>query len=67
MQYDVKAQAFSRATGAPHCDPRIERVTCDAKNIMDVKKYYETFWNELNPNSDSVVFVQEITPVPARR
>lgn len=69
MKYDVLAQAFDRSNGFPAGPARVERIDPtdnrlfkSAKSIMDVKEAYEDFWNELNPTSPHVVFVQQVTP-----
>ena len=70
MIVDVKAQAFSRLTGEPTGEPRVERIDTQENRlfercvtILDVKAAYEAFWNDLNPGSEDVVFVQQITMV----
>ena len=70
MKYcDVTAQSFSRENGTPDCPPRTERIDLTTnelfKNcitIMDVKNAYESFWNLLDPHSQSVVFVSSVLP-----
>lgn len=68
MVYNVKAQAFKRTTGEASGKSRVEKIDTVAnllftrcKTVMDVKKVYEAFWNEMNPNSEDVVFVQRIS------
>ena len=68
--WDVKARAFNRMTGKPAASKsRIEQVNSSnslfEKCILpyEVKTAYESFWNELNPLSEHVVFVSQVTPV----
>lgn len=62
----VAAKAFNRKTGMAVSESRDETIYTDnilfSKCItpMDVKKAYEAFWNDLNPNSEDVVFVQSV-------
>jgi hypothetical protein len=64
----VKAQAFDRETGKAVGDSRVEEINLEeneifkgCKTILEIKKAYEAFWNELNTRSREIVFVQEIT------
>lgn len=66
-EYVVTAQAFDRGTGEPKGDSRDEviniktnKIFADAKTILDIKKAYEAFWNDLNPSSREVVFVSSV-------
>jgi len=66
-KYFVIAQSFSRKTGKAVGNTREELVDLKTnelfdgvKSILDIKKIYESFWNELNPRSSSIVFVQSI-------
>ena len=64
--WKVTAQSFDRITGDWNCIARTEIINTD--NILfadcilpiDVKTVYESFWNDVNPISESVVFVQEV-------
>jgi len=63
----VLAAAFYRETGEPAGSPREEEIVLaenemfkDCKTIVDIHRRYESFWNDLNPDSDAVVFVQSI-------
>lgn len=63
----VTAQAFNRATGEPNGVARDEEVDLDSnqlfkhcKSWLDVKKAYESFWNDLNPDSEDVVMVSNV-------
>jgi hypothetical protein len=68
MRYIVTAQAFNRESGTPASPaPRDEVIDTDdnslfesCNTIMDVKQAYERFWNDLNPRSREVVFVQSV-------
>lgn len=69
-KYDVTARAFDRETGDVIGEERIERVDTatnellkGVETIMDVKKQYEEFWNDLNPHSKEVVFVLRVRMV----
>lgn len=69
LQWNVTAQAFSRWSGQPSGPARTECVESNnvlfsrCHTIMEVKAAYEGFWNDLNPSSNDVVFVQKILPV----
>lgn len=70
MKYAVTAQAFDRFTGAALARPRVEVIDTTANvlfagadSIMLVRAAYEAFWNDLNPLSEEVVFVQRVRPV----
>lgn len=63
----IKAQSFNRKTGSPIGHPREEEIDLksnqlfkNCKTILDIKNSYESFWNDLNPNSEEIVFVLEI-------
>ena len=65
---DVLAQAFNRKTGQVAGNARIEEINTrknvsfnQCHDLMDIKECYEAYWNQLNPNSEEVVFVQQIT------
>ena len=68
-RWNVLAQAFNRKTGMTIQNSGVEEVSTEntiftnCVSIMDVKKKYESFWNDLNPESEHVVFVQQITPI----
>lgn len=66
-RYKVTGQAFNRITGMPMGKTRTEVIDVSknvlfkgANSVIDVKKAYESFWNELNPRSKEVVFVKRI-------
>ena len=66
--YDVTAQAFNRATGEQEGKSRTEKVDAKTnpifkkcKTIMDIHDAYESFWNDMNPNSQEIVFVSKVT------
>ena len=68
MRYTVKAQAFDRHTGLPIGIKRSDvintitnRLFAKADGIVDVKRIFEAYWNDFNPDSQEVVFVQEVT------
>jgi len=70
MEYNVTAQAFNRKTGVPSGISRVEKIVpannslfTGCKTIMAIKTAYESFWNDLNPRSEDVVFVSNVTPV----
>lgn len=63
----VTAQAFNRATGEPNGVARDETIDLDTNQLfkhcktwLDVKKAYESFWNDLNPDSEDVVMVSNV-------
>ena len=63
----VLAQSFDRKTAKPNGSSREELVNIKknklfkhCKTILDIKQAYESFWNHLNPKSESIVFVQSI-------
>lgn len=63
----VTAQSFNRETSEPNGVARDEAVDLDnnrlfkdCKTWLDVKRAYEAFWNDLNPNSEDVVFVSQV-------
>ena len=69
-QVDISARAFNRQTGAPVSAARTERIDGltnelfrDCTTIMQYKEVYESFWNDLNPESAEVVFVLSVTPI----
>ena len=68
--YDVTARAFDRETGDIVGEERIERVNTvtnelfwGVETIIDVKKQYEEFWNDMNPHSKEIVFVSRVERV----
>jgi len=69
ISWDVTAKAFGRMSGRSVGKERVERVdidNCLFKTCilpLDVKVAYERFWNELNPLSEHVVFVSQITKI----
>ena len=64
--WEVRAQAFHPVSGNALEAPRDEVVGQDnplfreCNTILDVKKAYESFWNELGSGNE-LVFVQRIT------
>lgn len=67
---NVRAQEFYRATGAPRGDSRVELIDVETNrlfrgcsSVLDIKSAYERFWNGVDPASEGVVFVQEISIV----
>lgn len=63
----VLAQSFNRKTAKPDGSAREELINIKknklfkhCKTVLDVKEAYESFWNHLNPTSESIVFVQSI-------
>lgn len=67
---DVTAQAFSRADGTPIGVARTETIDVDnnelfqgCDSVLSIKTVFERFWNNLNPNSEEIVFVQRIDTV----
>lgn len=55
----IFARAFDRETGEPRGEERGEEIDTST-NEIDVKKAFEAFWNDLNPHSSEIVFVQRI-------
>jgi len=66
MKYIVTAVVRNRKTGLQK--GKIRNETIDTKtnvlfpnnNLMDVKRRYESFWNDLNRNSEEIVTVLKI-------
>lgn len=65
--YTVYAQSFDRVTGKETAEERGEEINIKTnalfrgvKSLLDIKKAYESFWNELNPSSKDMVFVKRI-------
>lgn len=62
----ITAQAFDPKSGEPLGIARDEAIDegnalfKDCKELLDYKKTYEKFWNELPVNPREVVFVQSI-------
>lgn len=62
----VTAQSFNRRTGKPDCEPRKETIDTDNKlfnnceTVIDIHGVYESFWNNMNRDSESIVFVHSI-------
>ena len=62
----VTARAFNRKTGEAVSESRDETIYTDnglfsnCVTPIDLKKAYEAFWNDLNQNSEDVVFVQSV-------
>jgi len=69
-KYDVKAIAMNRRTREQIGSSRIERIDTD-KNVLfkglkdssDIEKRYESFWNDMNPNSSEIVKVINVKKV----
>jgi hypothetical protein len=66
-KYTITAQAFDRKTNRPVGKERDEvidvatnRLFKGVKNIGDIESAYESFWNDLNPNSKEVVKVSSV-------
>jgi hypothetical protein len=63
----VVAQSFNRRTLKPTSEPLTEVIDLDNNTLfakvcvpLDIKKAFEAFWNDLNPKSTDVVFVQRV-------
>ena len=63
----VTAQSFDRRTLKPSGEQKREVIDLDTNTLfldvrvpLDIKKSFEAFWNDLNPNSFDVVFVQQV-------
>ncbi len=62
----VNARSFNRKTGKSCGQGRTEDIKSDntmfahCKTIIDIKRIYESFWNDMNPQSEDIVFVQKI-------
>ena len=63
----VTASAFCRKSGKSVSDERAEKIDLkknilfkNCKNVLDIKKTYESFWNETNPISEHIVFVSSV-------
>ena len=72
--YAVIGQAYSRHTGMPIGKERTEIINTKtnvlfqkAKNEKDVKHRFESFWNNLNPNSNEIVKVKDISIVKSKK
>jgi hypothetical protein len=70
MKFAVTAVAMSRATRRRVGKARVEVIdTKDnlmfrtSKTPADVEAVYESFWNDLNPNSEDVVKVVDVRRV----
>lgn len=70
MKFNVLAQSFNRENGEPVSNPRVEEIDTKTNFLfynctlpLSIKIAYERFWNELNPNSENVVFVQSINKI----
>lgn len=66
--YIVTGQAFNPSNGEKQGKPRDEEIDIDnnklfknCKSILDIHDAYEDFWNHLNDNPQSLVFVTKIT------
>jgi hypothetical protein len=69
MKAIVKASSFYRVSGNPVGDgiTRDELIDTETnvlfkmcRTVLDIKNAYESFWNELNPHSEHLVFVHQI-------
>lgn len=67
LKVNVTAQAFDRNTGKSVGKQRTEEINLvtnkffkNCKTVIDIKNTYESFWNDLNPKSKEVVFVQRV-------
>jgi hypothetical protein len=69
MNWDVTAQAFNRKTMESIGSERTERITSSnkifrsCKTFLDVRRNYESFWNDLEPTSLEVVYVRKVEEV----
>ena len=68
MKAKVSAQAFCPKTGTPIADQRDEIVDLEKNplfrecaSLLDVKKAYESFWNDLPANPREMVIVHQVT------
>jgi hypothetical protein len=65
-RWEIKAGACNRTTGMPVGKARTEIVGTDNTlfeqciTIIDAKEAYESWWNDLNPDSNEVVFVSAV-------
>ena len=69
-KYKVRAQSFDRKTNKPISQPREEviniannKIFNRVRSIGDIEATYESFWNDLNQNSEHIVKVISITAV----
>jgi len=67
MLFYVTALARDRETNEVVGESRIEMIDTDTNSLFTgidteqgVKEKYESFWNDLNPNSDEVVCVTDV-------
>lgn len=66
-QWTVVARAHNRSTGEPIGEKSVEVVDLEdnkvfedcAPNAQAVRARYETFWNDTDPDSNEVVWVEE--------
>jgi len=63
----ITARAFDRTSGEPVCKSRNETIDLQTnelfsscKSVLDIERAYESWWNELNPNSTEIVFVSRV-------
>ena len=70
MKYKVTAFAKERKTGkqisplrGEIIDTKTNSLFVHCSNINDVKRKYESFWNDLNPCSLEIVKVVEVRPL----
>ena len=64
----VRASSFNRMTGERTGAARDEELNLKENklfiglsSVLDIKRAYESFWNDLNSNSTDVVFVESVT------
>lgn len=70
-KWEVTARAFDRWSGIPVGGGEERKEVVDTSNLLfkdcgfplDVKTAYESFWNDLNPHSEQVVFVSQVIPL----
>jgi hypothetical protein len=67
MRFAVTAQAFNRNSGIQAGESRDEVIDTETNalflgcsTILEMKAAYERFWNNLNPDSREIVFVQKV-------
>jgi len=70
MKVNVTARAINRTTKEPITEERVEQINTETEEIFkkcvtsnDVKKVYESFWNDLNPNSREFIVVSNVVAV----
>ena len=70
MLYNVKAVAMDRKTRRQVGKARVERINSTTNELFkrlttphNIKICYESFWNNLNPNSKEIVKVIDVEEV----